>query len=153
MSASPAAEPADASSAKEKSQESLDGLAASFEEAERRLAALGLSDLGLDGAERSDDRATDKPDADAEPKAGGLARDGELSKKKLANRRAERCTVACRALASMRRSAEGLCRMVGDEDPRCESVNERAERARRTVARVCPACASAEAARDNEPKR
>ena len=170
MSASPAAEPVDASSAQDPSLQSLDQLAASFEQAERRLAELDLAELDSADSGSADsgsadsgsadsgsgdfglERQDDKPDTKAGPKAGGVAREAELSKKKMADRRAERCTVACRALASMRRSAVGLCRMAGEDDPRCESVSRRAERARVAVARACPACASAEARQENEPK-
>ncbi len=38
---------------------------------------------------------------------------------------ASQCTTACRALASMRRSVEGLCQLTGDADQRCTSARTR----------------------------
>ncbi|MCU0692361.1 MAG: hypothetical protein MUF54_13255 [Polyangiaceae bacterium] len=39
------------------------------------------------------------------------------------------CTIACRALASMRRAAEGICRLTGEEQARCVRARERVARA------------------------
>ncbi|MEM1028936.1 MAG: hypothetical protein AAGN82_01230 [Myxococcota bacterium] len=48
------------------------------------------------------------------------------------------CATACRALASLRRSAESLCAL--DPGPPCDSARERLERARDRVAARCPNC-------------
>ncbi len=66
--------------------------------------------------------------------------------------RAERpgqvCTRACEAFASMKRSAERLCSLVGEAGDTCQSVRERLGSARERVRASCPAC---EAARADEP--
>lgn len=45
-----------------------------------------------------------------------------------------RCEVACRALGSMRRSADSVCRLAGAEDPRCELARGRVVKAESRVA-------------------
>ncbi|MCC6553242.1 MAG: hypothetical protein IT372_09515 [Polyangiaceae bacterium] len=50
------------------------------------------------------------------------------------------CATACRALASMRRAAEHLCGLAGQEDARCGSARERVQRAGERVHAACPAC-------------
>lgn len=52
-----------------------------------------------------------------------------------------RCTRACRALASMRRSADRLCSLTSRDDPRCVNVVGRLERAEQRVEASCPGCA------------
>lgn len=53
-----------------------------------------------------------------------------------------RCTNACRALASMKRSADRLCELAGDDNDRCINVRERVESAARLVLSMCPECKS-----------
>jgi hypothetical protein len=55
-------------------------------------------------------------------------------------RRQQRCTRACKALASMERAADGLCELTGDGDDRCESARERLRAARELVRRTCSVC-------------
>jgi hypothetical protein len=55
----------------------------------------------------------------------------------------DRCTNACRALASMQRSAARLCDLAGSEDARCSDVSARVERAQARVRQACPACEAA----------
>lgn len=43
------------------------------------------------------------------------------------------CVAACRALASMRRAAEGICRIAGDDETRCEVAQKRVEDAAERV--------------------
>lgn len=50
------------------------------------------------------------------------------------------CTRACRALASMRRSAARLCQLDGFGSERCQNVQRRVASARRLVLSICPAC-------------
>jgi hypothetical protein len=50
------------------------------------------------------------------------------------------CQDACRALGSMRRSAEHLCGLTGDADARCETAKARVSRADERVRTSCPAC-------------
>jgi hypothetical protein len=51
------------------------------------------------------------------------------------------CSVACRALESMRRSTEQLCGLAGAGDARCVDANARVGRALARVRASCPACA------------
>jgi hypothetical protein len=54
---------------------------------------------------------------------------------------ADPCLVACRALASMRRSAARLCELSGaTRDPRCDDARARVARAEERVRARCPAC-------------
>lgn len=57
--------------------------------------------------------------------------------------REKRCTIACRALSSMQRSADRVCEMTSEGDSRCEQLRQRVERARSTVYASCPACQAA----------
>jgi hypothetical protein len=99
----------------------------SFEQAEQDLQALLTGQDGLAaGAEAHEPPTGDRPD--------------ELSQQKALPQRVNRCERACRALASMDRSAERLCQLTGDEDGRCLSVRERVRVAGELVANVCPAC-------------
>lgn len=50
------------------------------------------------------------------------------------------CTNACRALASMARSADHVCGLAGEGDTRCESARSRVERATDRVRAQCPGC-------------
>ncbi len=43
------------------------------------------------------------------------------------------CDLACRALASMRRAADGICGITGDSDQRCRNAQERVAEARSRV--------------------
>jgi len=51
------------------------------------------------------------------------------------------CSVACRALDSMRRSTDQLCGLAGAGDARCVDANARVDRALARVRASCPACA------------
>jgi hypothetical protein len=53
------------------------------------------------------------------------------------------CAVACRALASMRSSADHLCQLSGDGDGRCDDARARVRGATQRVRAVCPACSAA----------
>jgi hypothetical protein len=104
---------------------SADEAAERLDEAERALqAALLRGDASLEGKRTDDD---DSP--------GVAAGRGEAERLGT-----DRCTRACRALASMERSAERLCALAGDGDHRCRSAQERLEAARRLVAVTCPRC-------------
>lgn len=52
----------------------------------------------------------------------------------------EGCATACKALASMRRSADHLCNMTGEGDGRCEDARGRVRGAAARVRSVCPTC-------------
>lgn len=78
-------------------------------------------------------------DADAaKPKEpqGGEVKDAE----KLAT--PDACSIACRALDSMKSSADHLCKLAGEGDGRCEDARGRVRGASTRVRAVCPECAS-----------
>ena len=50
------------------------------------------------------------------------------------------CDLACRALSSMRRSAERICSIAGDGDPRCSRARARVEDAIGRMSRASCAC-------------
>jgi hypothetical protein len=50
------------------------------------------------------------------------------------------CDLACRALASMRRAAEGICSLAGEGDQRCSNARARVEQRRAEVANAGCAC-------------
>jgi hypothetical protein len=50
------------------------------------------------------------------------------------------CALACRALASMRRAAEHVCRAAGAGDARCDRALQRVDGADRRVREACEAC-------------
>lgn len=130
--AEPAAEmPADAGGdAEVNSAEpaTVDEAAADFESAESSLEGLlvgGAADEPTAPAPTPDGGSTNTtPEARPYSAAGG------------------RCSRACRALASMRRSANRLCGLTSQDDPRCVNVVDRLERAEQRVKANCPSCSS-----------
>lgn len=48
------------------------------------------------------------------------------------------CNIAKRALGSLQRSAEHLCGLTGESDPRCDTARGRAQRAAARVGAACP---------------
>jgi hypothetical protein len=54
--------------------------------------------------------------------------------------RASRCAVACSALGSMRRAADRLCELQGENDDACTDARSRVERSQTRVRRSCPSC-------------
>ena len=53
------------------------------------------------------------------------------------------CSTACSALASMRSSAEHLCKLAGETDGRCDDARVRVRGASSRVRSACPACSAA----------
>jgi hypothetical protein len=53
---------------------------------------------------------------------------------------ADPCAIACRALASMGRSAEHICDLAGTNDERCSHARDRVRNAEDRVRQRCPAC-------------
>ncbi len=50
------------------------------------------------------------------------------------------CDLVCRALASMRRSADRICELVGDSDPRCSQAKKQVDDAARRVRSASCTC-------------
>ena len=51
-----------------------------------------------------------------------------------------RCVDVCRALESMKRARDHVCKLAEGEPLRCESANERVERAKARAVAACPTC-------------
>ncbi|HET9959568.1 MAG TPA: hypothetical protein VFQ61_33985 [Polyangiaceae bacterium] len=54
------------------------------------------------------------------------------------------CQFGCRALSSMRRASDAICRITGDADPRCHSARERVRAAEQHLLRSPCTCAKNE---------
>ena len=80
------------------------------EEAQKQIA-----DAVADLNGRSALKASDQPKAEPAPTAGGNAPREEYS----ADAAMNQCVSPCRALASMKRAVEALCRMTGEADTKC----------------------------------
>jgi hypothetical protein len=78
-----------------------------------------------DAAPKSPKREAQQDDARAEAKKA----DEERSTREPAP-----CETACRALASMSRAADAICRMAGDADPKCASARKRVDESAARVA-------------------
>ena len=116
---------------------SLDGAAAELDRAERQVLAA----LGTEGAAAGEPRPAyaetpEPPDSPAEaPAPAPGEREGTYRATA-----ADRCHVACRALASMQRAAERLCSIAGDDDARCSQAERRVSHATDLVRRSCESC-------------
>lgn len=105
----------------------VDEAAADFESAESSLEGLLVD-------------AADESVAPAPTPDGGSPQTSPAARPYAAG--GGRCTRACRALASMRRSANRLCGLTSQDDPRCVNVVDRLERAEQRVKANCPSCSS-----------
>jgi hypothetical protein len=77
-------------------------------------------------------------------RAGLKGRDGmKAEEPKAAADAPDPCAVACKALASMTKSADHLCALAGEGDGRCEDARGRVRGAATRVRSVCPGCAAA----------
>jgi hypothetical protein len=54
----------------------------------------------------------------------------------------DRCDVVCRALASIRRSADRLCELSTDDPGRCKDARARVTKAEDRARGACPTCAA-----------
>ncbi|HZF56146.1 MAG TPA: hypothetical protein VE093_46345 [Polyangiaceae bacterium] len=77
---------------------------------------------------------TSAPPPPASPQAGGAEQTDSTMPQP------DPCVTACRALASMSRSAEHVCGLAGEGDGRCESARSRVQRATDRVRAQCPGC-------------
>jgi hypothetical protein len=77
----------------------------------------------------------------ATPSRDGLADSGDTpAAQPLAIEHPNRCVIACRALASMRRAERRLCELTGEQDEVCSDARARVARSESRVRRSCPAC-------------
>jgi len=77
------------------------------------------------------------PDRPAAPQAGTQSAPTSVQSDSAAggDTRASECAMPCRAIASMRRSVAALCRLTGEDDPRCVAAKKTLEEGERRVAR------------------
>lgn len=73
---------------------------------------------------------------------GASPADAAPARKSEPPRSSDRCAIACAALASMKRSTEHLCELVGSTDAACDAARGRVQRAAERVTNACPACAA-----------
>jgi hypothetical protein len=109
----------------------VEAAATAFDDAEASLQRVMVSsgDQAVEGQRQTvtpDDSTAETPLADREKEEG--------------RSRATLCSRACRALASMERSANRLCELTSEEDERCEGARRRLGSAQELVRRSCPAC-------------
>ena len=90
------------------------------------LEEIGTLLAGSNQPKDAPDAAGPKPRGEAEGQPTPMAPPPDV-----AQSRPDRCSQACRALSSMKRSADRLCELTGSEDPRCTDVVSRYERAGR----------------------
>jgi hypothetical protein len=112
---------------------SADEAEAHFDGAEQELIALVIGDAaGVDGESHPPPTYQHEPAPTPLPQPGTV----QLQSKK------DRCTRACKALASMQRAADQLCELDGESSPRCKSVRARVRSARHLVRSTCPTCSA-----------
>jgi len=133
------------------SPETLDGLAGDLESAEQKLnLTLGSLATRASGAPADEAKKAEESSAAAEPAAGAVPK--AATKPEPPARPSPTadagdssvpldCTTACKALASMRRSAERICDLAGAAHERCTWANARVELAARRVADAGCSCA------------
>jgi hypothetical protein len=121
----------------------LAALEAALREDERRIELELALQTRAPLADEAPATAAPAPEraAGARPSEAAPPSAPQPSPKKSAAARSEAsgCDVACRALSSMRRSAEGICELTSTSDARCTGARTRLENARTRVVRAgCP---------------
>lgn len=127
----------------------VEGTLALLDRAEAELSyAIGPVAGGGAAAPLPSEAPTPAPAADA-PVAQSAPPEPEAKKAEAAEEedqgspaRRDPCDTACRALASMRRAAEHLCGLAGEQDGRCSAARDRVRGADERVRTACPRCAS-----------
>jgi hypothetical protein len=108
------------------------------DELERRLAATErqleaeLGDVPIAAEEEPASPQSEPEPPGAAPEPSGSPRADR--------QRPSACEVACRALGSMRRSADRICQLTSADGPRCSSGRARVARAEHRVARAGCEC-------------
>jgi hypothetical protein len=93
-----------------------------IEEAE---AAIAYARAALEGGPGDGLEAADE--APSQPGASPTAEPAPAAPPRPKAPGRDPCASPCRAIASMRRAVSALCRMTGDEDPRCEEARKTLE--------------------------
>jgi hypothetical protein len=152
--APPAPEPPQFAAAPYAPGAGIDGAAADLARAEdemqRALALAGGAPVPpAEAAPEAPAGAASKPSAAPPPASGPSSPSKAPSSNTNDDRRpdalsaVDACSVACRALESMRRSTDQLCGLAGAGDMRCADANARVDRAIARVRASCPSCAQA----------
>ena len=92
----------------------------------RAEALLPASPGAGSSGQRSADAPSEAPERDTKKLSDKEAGGGEAAPTP--------CQTACRALSSMQRAAESVCRLAGDGDERCVGAKKRVENAKVRVA-------------------
>ena len=100
-------------------------------EVDTDMQAIGKAEDQIDRLFPNADK--DRPAAKGKGDIGGAAQDAAAN---------DGCATACKALASMQRSADHLCKIAGEGDGRCEDARTRVRGASARVRSVCPVCAA-----------
>ena len=110
---------------------------------DNEMLAMGKAEAEIDrllpgaGREPSRKKAA-SPDADAQRSDSGASKAAPSP----SPGDGDGCATACRALASMARSAEHLCTLAGEGDGRCDDARGRLRGASARVRSACPTCAA-----------
>lgn len=119
----------------------LDALQRDFDVSEARLSAQLVrrqAESPVSQGKREEGAA--RADAAPFPKAATESRDNDAPAEEAADdarapgNDSSACDLACRALASMRRSADGICSLTSEQHARCTGARGRVELAARQVA-------------------
>jgi len=116
------------------SDAAADATAATPRDAEGEVAALRDAEAEI---ERTFASGAAPRDEAVRPQGAG---EGAAQQKALEREEGGACHTACRALASMERSATHLCELTGDGDPRCGDARSRLSAASAKVKASCPMC-------------
>ncbi len=103
-----------------------------------RARHIADAEAELSYAERALDESLRNPRPRSEPKKKPAVKAEESAPEPVT----DTCSIACTALASMRRSADFLCRLAGPEDGRCAQARARVESARARVERAECRCSA-----------
>ncbi len=119
----------------------LDALQRDFEVSEARLSAqLQRRQAEPPALPQRKDRAATPADVAPSPKSAPEPRDKDVPAPEAADDApapgsvGSACDLVCRALASMRRSADGICSLTSEQHERCTGARGRVELASRQVA-------------------
>lgn len=120
----------------------LDALQRDFDVSEARLTAQLERQVAEPASAQEKKKAEATPPAEAAPapKAATAPRDKDRADDEAATGQAQAegsvgsaCDLVCRALGSMRRSADGICSLTSEQHERCTTARGRVERAARQV--------------------
>ena len=93
------------------------------------------SGAGQDPARPPSTERHPAPAAPTSPGAGPTSVSADRASDSSTSSASNECVTPCRAIASMRRSVAALCRIAGDDDPRCVNARRTLDEGERRVAR------------------